>query len=107
MAMSVSVFQDPSLYARDLPAPAVKFSGLPRFNFIGGHNDPVHIPIEGLVEAAASVIRREGRDLAMYNLAKGPQGHPGLRQVIAEKLQRHRGINATADEVLVVTGSGQ
>jgi 2-aminoadipate transaminase len=105
--MSASVFQDPAIYARDLPPPAVKFSGLPRFNFIGGHNDPEHIPIEGLVEAASAVIRREGRDLAMYNLAKGPQGHPGLRQVIADKLQRHRGIDASADEVLVVTGSGQ
>ncbi|MFT5446634.1 MAG: 2-aminoadipate transaminase [Gammaproteobacteria bacterium] len=105
--MSESVFQDSSIYARDLPAPAVKFAGLPRYNFIGGHNDPVHIPIEGLVEAAASVIRREGRDLAMYNLAKGPQGYPGLRQVVADKLQRHRGVDATADDVLVVTGSGQ
>lgn len=105
--MSESVFQDPSIYAHGLPAPAVKFAGLPRYNFIGGHNDPVHIPIEGLVEAAASVIRREGRDLAMYNLAKGPQGYPGLRQVVADKLQRHRGVNATADDVLVVTGSGQ
>ena len=105
--MSASVFQDPSIYARDLPAPATKFTGLPRFNFIGGHNDPVHIPVEGLVEAATAVIRREGRDLAMYNLAKGPQGHPGLRKVVADKLQRHRGINASADDVLVVTGSGQ
>ena len=90
--MSTSIFQDSTIYARDLPAPAPKFTGLPRYNFIGGHNDPVHIPIEGLVAAAASVIRREGGDLAMYNLAKGPQGHPGLRQVVVDKLRRHRGI---------------
>jgi 2-aminoadipate transaminase len=105
--MNTSVFQDPGIYARDLPAPAAKFTGLARFNFIGGNNDPLQIPIEGLAEAAAAVIRREGRDLAMYNLARGPQGHPGLRKVIADKLRRHRGIDAAADDVLVVTGSGQ
>ena len=105
--MSASVFQDPAIYAKDLPAPAPKFAGLPRYNFIGGHNDPVHIPIEGLVAAAASVIRREGGDLAMYNLAKGPQGHPGLRQAVVDKLRRHRGIDAPADDVLITTGSGQ
>lgn len=105
--MSASVFEDPSIYARDLPAPAPKFAGLPRYNFIGGHNDPVHIPIEGLVEAAISVIPREGRDLAMYSLAKGPQGYPGLREVVADNLKRHRGVNTSADEIMVVTGSGQ
>jgi 2-aminoadipate transaminase len=105
--MTDSVFHDQAIYAKDLPAPAVKFTGLPQFNFIGGHNDPVHIPIEGLVEAAASVIRREGASLAFYNLAKGPLGHPGLRQVVADKLGRHRGIKTTADDVLITTGSGQ
>jgi len=105
--MSASVLQDTTLLARDLPAPAPRFSGLPRYNFIGGHNDPTQIPIEGLVAAAASVLRREGSSLAMYNLAQGPQGYPGLRAVVADKLGRHRGVKTTADDVLIVTGSGQ
>jgi len=105
--VSASILLDPALLAKDLPAPAPRFGGLPRYNFIGGHNDRAEIPIEGLVQAAADVIRREGQDLAMYNLAKGPQGHPGLRQVVADKLKRHRGIDAKADDVVITTGSGQ
>ena len=105
--MSASLLLDPAILAKNLPAPAPRFTGLPRYNFIGGHNDRAQIPIEGLVEAAASVIRREGASLAMYNLATGPQGYRGLREVVADKVKRHRGIDATADDVLITTGSGQ
>ena len=28
------------LFAADLPAPALRWKGQPRYNFIGGHNDP-------------------------------------------------------------------
>ena len=60
----------------------------PRYNFIGGHNDRSLIPIEGLIEATASVLRREGSKLALYNLAQGPQGYRGLREFVADKLER-------------------
>ncbi len=105
--MSTSLLLDPELLAKDLPVPAPRFTSLPRYNFIGGHNDRSEIPIEGLVEAAATVIRREGASLAMYNLATGPQGYRGLRTVVADKVKRHRGIDAGADDVLITTGSGQ
>ena len=92
---------------RDLPDPSPRFGGFPKYNFVGGHNDPERIPIEGLIEATASVLRREGSKLAMYNLAQGPQGFVGLREMVADKLNRHRGMNDQRDEVLVTTGSGQ
>jgi 2-aminoadipate transaminase len=105
--MSSSGFDITSCFADGLPDPAPRFGGFPKYNFIGGHNDPVQIPIEGLIEATASVLRREGSKLAMYNLAQGPQGFVGLREFVADKLNRHRGIAATRDDVLITTGSGQ
>ena len=105
--MSSSGFDITSRFADGLPDPAPRFGGFPKYNFVGGHNDPVQIPIEGLIEATASVLRREGSKLAMYNLAQGPQGYVGLREFVADKLKRHRGIAATHDDVLITTGSGQ
>ena len=105
--MSSADFSLMSRFAKDLPAPAPRFGGFPKYNFVGGHNDPERVPIEGLIEATASVLRREGSKLAMYNLAQGPQGFIGLREMVADKLKRHRGMNVSRDEVLVTTGSGQ
>lgn len=94
------------LFRKGLPVPLPRFAGLPKYNFIGGHNDPEHIPVAELAEAAASVLKREGASLAMYNLAHGPQGHRGLRDFVAAKLGKHRGIACTRDEVLITSGSG-
>ncbi len=77
--MSETGYAYTHLFGKGLPAPTPKFAGFPKYNFIGGHNDPVHIPVEGLIEAAASVLRREGSSLAMYNLGQGPQGGPVRR----------------------------
>jgi 2-aminoadipate transaminase len=95
-----------SLFARELPAPAPRWTGFPKYNFIGGHNDPVHIPAEGLAAAASAVLRRRGADLAMYNF-DGPQGYQGLREFVAAKLATGPGISCAADDVLITSGSGQ
>jgi 2-aminoadipate transaminase len=100
-------FDITSRFGKGLAEPAVKFAGFPQFNFVGGHNDPTLIPIEDLIAATASVLRREGQKLAMYNLAQGPQGFIGLREFVAGKAKERRGINASADDVLITTGSGQ
>lgn len=99
-------FDITSLLASDLPAPSPRFAGFPKYNFVGGHNDPVRIPIEGLIEATASVLRRDGPKLAMYNLGQGAQGYVGLRETVADKLRRHRDIKVSRDEVLITSGSG-
>jgi 2-aminoadipate transaminase len=95
------------LYSADILPPAPRWAPFPKYYFVGGNNDPEQIPIEGLIEAAASVLRRDGSKLAIYNLGLGPQGYPGLRQFVADKSKRHRGIDVPIDDISIVTGSGQ
>src|SRR5215469_14257057 len=90
-----------------LPPPAVKWTGAPKYNFTGGNNDPGEVPVDGLMAAAAAVLRREGRTLASYGLASGPQGYRPLREFLAAKLKRDAGISCSFDEILIVSGSLQ
>jgi 2-aminoadipate transaminase len=104
--MSGSGFAYPNLFARNLPAPAVRFNGYPKYNFIGGHNDPTLIPVEGLIAAATAALRRDGDKLAMYTAAQGSQGHLGLRGFVRSKAKL-RGIDCSTDDILITAGSGQ
>ena len=63
------------LFPPGTPAPAVRWTGAPKYNFTGGNNDPDALPLEGLVQAAQAVMAREGRTLATYGLKSGPQGY--------------------------------
>jgi 2-aminoadipate transaminase len=95
------------LYRRGVPEPAPRFTGFPKYNFIGGHNDPTMLPVEALAECAGAVLRREGASLSLYNLGHGPLGHRGMRDLVVDKLKRHRGIDITREEVLLTSGSLQ
>jgi 2-aminoadipate transaminase len=95
------------LLAPGLPPPAVKWNGFAKYNFIGGHNDPAHVPVDAIVKAAHDVLTREGTTLATYGLASGPQGYRPLREFLAQKLKRTAGISCTADEILITSGSLQ
>jgi 2-aminoadipate transaminase len=95
------------LLAGGLPAPAVKWNGFPKYNFVGGHNDAEQVPVEGLIAAATAVLKREGRTLATYGLESGPLGYRRLREFLAEKLKRDAGISCGVDEILVTSGSLQ
>jgi 2-aminoadipate transaminase len=105
--MQSSGFAYPHLFGKEVPAPAPRWAGNAEYNFIGGHNDRVLIPVEGLIAATQAVLRREGADLALYSLAQGPQGYHGLRRFVADKVARWRGIGASPDDVLITSGSGQ
>ena len=87
--------------------PAAKWSGFPKYNFIGGHNDAEHVPVDKLIAAATSVLKREGASLATYGLASGPLGYRPLREFLVGKLKSHAGIACTADEILITSGSLQ
>jgi 2-aminoadipate transaminase len=105
--MSMAAFDFAPLVRAGLPAPAVKWTGSPKYNFIGGNNDPDHVPVDGLLAAANAVLGREGRTLANYGLESGPLGYRPLREFLAAKLARTAGISCTPDEVLITSGSLQ
>jgi 2-aminoadipate transaminase len=95
------------LFPPGTPAPAVEWTGSPKFNFTGGNNDPDAVPLDGLMSAAQSVLAREGKTLATYGLQSGPQGYRPLREFLATKLKRDAGISCGADDILIVSGSLQ
>src|SRR6201998_3427101 len=95
-----AAFDFAPLLPAGLPAPAAKWTGLAKYSFIGGNNDPDQLPLEGLIDAVNAVLTREGRTLATYGLASGPQGYRPLREFIAAKLKRGAGITCTADQIL-------
>ncbi len=103
--MAGTGFAYSQLFAKGLPAAAPRWTGFPKFNFIGGHNDPEHVPAAELAAAAEAVLRRSGADLALYN-PHGPQGFHGIREFVVDKV-KSRGITCTTDEVLITSGSGQ
>jgi 2-aminoadipate transaminase len=95
------------LLAAGLPAASGRPGSLPRYNFTGGNNDPDIVPVEALIASAERALRKEGRDLAIYNLGKGGLGHPGLRAFVARKLEAQRGMADSADDILITSGSLQ
>ncbi|MBY0530755.1 MAG: PLP-dependent aminotransferase family protein [Xanthobacteraceae bacterium] len=105
--MRSSAFDFASLFPASLPAPAIKWTGAARYNFVGGHNDPAVVPVDALRTAADAVLLREGRALANYTVNTGPQGYRPLREFVAEKLKRDAGISCTAEDIVMVSGSLQ
>jgi 2-aminoadipate transaminase len=105
--MASAAFDFAPLLPAGLPAPAARWTGLAKYSFVGGNNDPEQVPVDGLIEAVNAVLRREGKTLATYGLAHGPQGYRPLREFLSAKLKRDAGIDCVADDILVVSGSLQ
>src|ERR1700742_909412 len=105
--MTAATFDFAPLLPAGLPAPAARWTGLAKYSFIGGNNDPDQVPVEGLIDAVNAVLKREGKTLATYGLDSGPQGYRPLREFLSAKLKRDAGITATADDIMIVSGSLQ
>jgi 2-aminoadipate transaminase len=105
--MPAATFDFTKTFKPDLPAPAARFGGFAPYNFIGGHIAPESIPVEDLKRAAQAVLDREGRNLATYNLETGPQGYRKLREYLVSKLKKYSGIDCSADDIMITSGSSQ
>ena len=103
-----NAFDFAPLLRAGLPPAAAKFTGVPKYNFVGGHGDPDQFPLDGVIAAANSALQREGRTLATYGFGvDGPQGHRGLREFLVKKLKSNAGIDCTIDNILITSGSLQ
>ena len=100
-------FDFSSVLRDDLPAPAARWQGFPPYHFVGGNIDPEQIPVDALIAASERVLRREGNDLATYFLRNGSQGYLPLREYLVQKLSRYSAIEATPDDIMLVSGSSQ
>jgi len=105
--MSSTQFDFAPLLPAGLPPAAPRWTGRVKFDFTGGNNDSDRLPLDGLIAAAESVLRREGRTLSTYGLSSGPQGYRPLRDFLAGKLKADAGLNCTADDILITSGSLQ
>jgi 2-aminoadipate transaminase len=105
--MPAAAFDFAPLLPAGLPQAAARWTGHARYSFVGGNIDPEQVPVDGLIDAINAVMRREGKTLATYGLASGPQGHRGLREFLTAKLRRDAGIACSPDDILLVSGSLQ
>src|SRR5262245_3958192 len=105
--MTATSFDFAPLLPAGLPPPAVRWTGRVKFDFTGGNNDPDRLPLDGLIAAADTVLRREGRTLSTYGLNSGPQGYRGLREFLVAKLKADASIACTVDDILITSGSLQ
>jgi 2-aminoadipate transaminase len=86
-----TAFDFTPLVPAHVPPGAGKWTGSPKYNFTGGNNDSDELPLDGLIDAVNAVLKREGRTLATYGLASGPQGYRALRDFLVIKLMLTRG----------------
>ena len=92
----------------NLPAPSsAPWREFPKYNFVGGHNDPDSLPVDLMEKACSSVLRREGKTLATYALESGPQGYLPLRNFLVQKLKTYAEISCSTDDILITSGSLQ
>ena len=95
------------MFRCNLPLAAKRWTGFPRFNFVGGHVEREAIPVEELMAAATAILHEKGQELAIYHMDSGPQGLRELREFVARRMKRDRGIECNPDNILITSGSAQ
>ncbi|NJB67478.1 2-aminoadipate transaminase [Desulfobaculum xiamenense] len=73
-------------------------------SFAGGLPNPDLFPVEAFAEAAARVITEDGAHVLQYATTEGYQP---LREWIAARYRDRQGLNVTADDIVITSGSQQ
>lgn len=102
MQYSDSILNTPSSFIRNILKVTDSADVI---SFAGGLPNPISFPIDALKQSVNHVIDESGAKLFQYSTT---QGYLPLRQYIAEKYNKKQpGLNYTADDVLITTGSQQ
>ena len=72
--MTIQQFDFAPLLPAGLPAPAARWTGLAKYSFVGGNNDPEQVPVDGLIEAANCGAQARGQARSR------PMGSPTVRR---------------------------
>jgi 2-aminoadipate transaminase len=94
-----------NLFARTLIKPTempVGMAANTKYVFSVTYTDSGTLPYQGLSDALSEAMHREGRDLAMY---PPPQGHEGMRELIAETLAENREVKTSPDSIFLSAGA--
>ncbi len=95
-----------NLFSTRLSAPVKIHPGLlavTKYEFSVTNADPESLPADGLSDALRAAMRTQARDLAKY---PPPQGHLGLRELIARNLKEKRGLETDIDSIFLSAGAG-
>lgn len=102
MQYSDSILNTPSSFIRNILKVTDSADVI---SFAGGLPNPISFPIDALKASVNHAIDESGAKLFQYSTT---QGYLPLRQYIAEKYNKKQpGLDYTADDVLITTGSQQ
>ncbi|MCL0029171.1 aminotransferase class I/II-fold pyridoxal phosphate-dependent enzyme, partial [Dehalococcoidia bacterium] len=66
------------------------------------YTNPDVMPTDDLVDSLRTAMAREGHDLAKY---PHPQGHKGMRELIAESLRTNRSLDVPLERIFLSSGA--
>jgi 2-aminoadipate transaminase len=73
-------------------------------SFAGGLPNPKFFPNMSLIDASTDVLANDGGSVLQYAVS---EGHPGLREWIAERYRVRFGLDVPVSNMLITTGSQQ
>ena len=94
------------LFSTNMPAPVTTHPGLQadtKYVFSVTYTDPENLPYETMCAALSEALVQDGHSLARYPV---PQGHEGMRSLIADGLMRERGLDVDVGSVFLSAGAG-
>ena len=94
------------LFSNSLPAPVKTHPGLAadtKYVFSVTYANPQTLPADGFVDALRVAMRTQADDLAKYPPS---QGHVGMRELIAQRLDENRGLKTDTDSIFLSSGAG-